>query len=68
MPDDWISIKERLPTDGEIVFVKALHSDQPQQATFKQHPVARWESGNIVFQLERFAYWRRKQARQKVGA
>ena len=59
MSEEWIRTRERLPRNGEVVLVKAFQGDLPQQVTFFQHPVERWESGSFVFQLERYRYWRR---------
>jgi hypothetical protein len=59
MSEEWIRTRDRLPRNGEVVLVKTFNNDLPQKVTFFQHPVGRWESGSVVFQLERYKYWRR---------
>jgi hypothetical protein len=67
MSEEWIRTTERLPRNGEVVFVKTFQGDLPQRVTFFRHPVGRWESGSVVFLLERYAYWRRDPASYSDG-
>jgi hypothetical protein len=65
--EEWIRTRERLPRNGEVVLAKTFQGDLPQRVTFFQHPVGRWESGSIVFQLERYSYWQRPPGSDNKG-
>src|SRR5690606_36415441 len=45
---DWISTRDRLPEDGQRVWVKTQYGVDEHPATFMAHPVPRWENGSTV--------------------
>ena len=53
----WVATEDRLPVDGQRVWVKTQYGTECKQVTFFKKPVPRWEDDAIVCQFQRYAYW-----------
>jgi hypothetical protein len=52
----WISVSLRRPKDGQVVLARNERV-MPMVVTYRETPIARWESPNSVYQEQYFTEW-----------
>jgi hypothetical protein len=53
----WVSVSLRCPKDGQVVIAREKYSVTLLVVTYRETPMARWESANCVYQYQYLTEW-----------